>query len=86
MKKNTYFIHVNKHNITHNLKNPDDMRPVIAVKKGNKNIGYGNHVKIEGDAEVIYNPEKPILSCGARCVIKTKGKVTIMEDENVRGE
>lgn len=70
------YIHVNQHKIKANLKHGTN-EPVITVKEGKKNT-YGHSVKIHGESEVIYGgSDKPILSCGARVVIKTKAEVTV---------
>ncbi len=68
------YIHVNQHKIRSNLKNKVK-EPVITVKRGKENI-YCHSVKILGECEVISSKtDKPILSCGARVVIVTKGDV-----------
>ena len=71
MKK---YIHVNQHKIKSNKKNNAN-EPVITIKQGKKNT-YCHSVKILGECEVISSKtDKPILSCGARVVIVTKGDV-----------
>jgi hypothetical protein len=69
-------VHVNQHNIRHNLKNPDDMKPVLTVKTYKTNT-YTNEVIIHGSSKVIYSPDKP-LSCGARVWLETDGEVTVL--------
>jgi hypothetical protein len=50
---------------------------VLTVKEGKKNT-YGYSVQIHGPSTVIYGGnDKPVLSCGARVVIKTEAEVTI---------
>ena len=73
----TKFIHINQHKIRSNLKNGTN-EPVITVKQGSTNT-YGNEVAIHGPSTVIYSggDNKPILSCGARVVIKTDAEITI---------
>ena len=68
-------IHINQHNIRHNAKNPDDLRPVVSVKtyKGNT---LGNAVHVWGPSTLVYSPDKP-LSCGAKVWIETEGLVTV---------
>jgi hypothetical protein len=68
------YIHVNQHVIKSNTKNKVS-EPVITVKCGKENH-YGNSIQVE-KGEFIYNSEKPILSCGARLVFKTRDKVVI---------
>ena len=49
----------------------------MTVKEGKKNT-YGHVVQIHGPSTVIYGGnDKPVLSCGARVVIKTEAEVTI---------
>lgn len=70
------YIHVNQHKIRSNKKNNEN-EPVITVKEGKKNT-YGHSVKIHGESEILYGGNnKPLLSCGARVVIKTKADVTV---------
>ena len=71
------YIHVNQHIIRSNKKNNVN-EPVLTVKEGNKNT-YGHAVCIHGPSTVIYGGnDKPVLSCGARVVIKTEADVTIL--------
>jgi hypothetical protein len=62
-------IHINQHNIKHNAKNPDDLRPPITVKTYNANT-KGFKAEIAGASTVVYSPDKP-LSCGAKVWIET---------------
>ena len=70
------YIHVNQHIIRSNKKNEAN-EPVLTVKEGKKNT-YGYSVQIHGPSTVIYGgSDKPVLSCGARVVIKTEAALTI---------
>jgi hypothetical protein len=70
------YIHVNQHIIRSNKKNNAN-EPVLTVKEGKKNT-YGHSVQVHGPSTVIYGGnDKPVLSCGARVVIKTEAEVTI---------
>jgi hypothetical protein len=69
------YIHVNQHMIRANAKDKGN-RKVITVKCGKDNF-YGNDVQVE-DGQFIYQAHKPILSCGARLVFKTKGEVKVL--------
>ena len=74
------YIHVNQHKIRSNLKNGTN-QPVITVKEGRTNT-YCHEVKITGEATVKYGGnDKPLLPCGARVVIETKGFVEIVEPQ-----
>ncbi len=71
------YIHVNQHKIRSNKKNGTN-EPVITIKKGTKNT-YCHEVKVLGPSTVIYGGnDKPLLSCGARVVIKTEAEVEII--------
>jgi len=67
-------IHVNQHNIKANRKDGGS-RPVMSVKTYKK-THTANHVYIEGDSVVVYQPDKP-LSCGAHVWIEAEGDVII---------
>lgn len=69
-------IHVNQHVIKANTKNNAN-DPVLTIKTYKSNT-YAHRVKIHGDSEVVYSPNKP-LSCGARVWIETQGKVEVIE-------
>ena len=68
-------IHINQHNIKHNAKNPDDLRPPITVKTYLENC-KGFEAEISGASKVIYSPDKP-LACGAAVWIVTESIVTL---------
>jgi len=68
-------IHINKHNIRFNSKNPETLKPVVTVKQGKSNT-YAMSVKINGPSELVYRPDKP-LSCGARVWIETLADIEI---------
>ena len=68
-------IHINQHNIRHNAKNPDDLKPPVTVKTSKSNVkGFG--VTIDGPSKLVYSPYKP-LACGAKVWIETREKVTV---------
>jgi hypothetical protein len=69
-------IHVNQHEIKANNKNGTN-NPVLTVKTYKSNT-YAHRVKINGESEIVYSPDKP-LSCGARVWIETQADVTILE-------
>jgi hypothetical protein len=46
------------------------------VKTYKSNI-YANRVKIHGDSEIVYSPDKP-LSCGAHVWIETQAEVEVI--------
>ena len=68
-------IHINQHNIRHNIKNDKD-KPVITCKTYKENL-YGHEVIIDGLMKVVY-PDKP-LACGARVWIETDADVTVLD-------
>ena len=63
-------IHVNQHNIRHNIKNTSDRRPVITIKTYKSNE-YVDGVEIIGPSKLVYSPDKP-LSCGARLWLESR--------------
>lgn len=72
-------IHINQHNIRHNAKNPDDLKPPITVKTYKENI-KGFTANISGDSKLVYSPDKP-LDCGAKVWIETSGLVSVENGE-----
>lgn len=70
------YIHVNQHHIRKNIKG--DKLPVITIKRGSDNF-YANGVKINGEVELVYSADKPILKCGARLVMITNNVVEVTE-------
>ena len=68
-------IHVNQHNIKKNRKENLSL-PVLTVKTYKSNV-YAHRVKIHGDSEIVYSPDKP-LSCGAHVWIQTDGEVEVL--------
>lgn len=71
-------IHVNQHVIRANNKT-GERDPVLTVKTYKSNT-YAHRVTINGPAEVVYSPDKP-LSCGARVWIETEAEVTIHAED-----
>ena len=65
-------IHVNQHVIRANAKNGEN-NPIFTVKSKGKNT-YAHSVKVVGEMELVYSPDKP-LSCGAKVWIETKGDI-----------
>jgi hypothetical protein len=68
-------IHINQHNIRHNAKNPDDLRPPVTVKTSKSNT-KGYEARITGESKLVYSPDKP-LSCGAKVWIETDSPVYV---------
>ena len=73
-------IHVNQHVIKANAKNGEN-NPIFTVKQGGKNT-YAFNVKVKGEMELVYSPDKP-LSCGAKVWIETRGEVILNQMANV---
>ena len=67
-------IHVNQHVIKANAKNGEN-NPIFTIKQGGKNI-YAHNVKVKGEMELVYSPDKP-LSCGAKVWIETRGNIEV---------
>ena len=74
----TKYIHVNQHKIRSNKKNGTN-EAVITIKEGSKNT-YCHEVEVLGPSKIMYGGnDKPILSCGARVVIKTQSEIRIIK-------
>ena len=67
-------IHVNQHVIKANAKNGEN-NPIFTIKQGGKNT-YAHNVKVIGEMELVYSPDKP-LSCGAKVWIETRGDIEV---------
>ena len=67
-------IHVNQHVIKANAKNGKN-NPIFTIKQGGKNT-YAHNVKVKGEMELVYSPDKP-LSCGAKVWIETRGEIEL---------
>jgi hypothetical protein len=67
-------IHVNQHVIKANAKNGES-NPIFTIKQGGSNT-YAFNVKVKGEMELVYSPDKP-LSCGAKVWIETRGDIEL---------
>ena len=67
-------IHVNQHVIKANAKNGES-NPIFTIKQGGSNT-YAFNVKVKGEMELVYSPDKP-LSCGAKVWIETRGEIEL---------
>ena len=67
-------IHVNQHVIKANAKNGEN-NPIFTIKQGGSNT-YAHNVKVKGEMELVYSPDKP-LSCGAKVWIETRGDIEL---------
>jgi len=67
-------IHVNQHVIKANAKNGEN-NPIFTIKQGGSNT-YAHNVKVKGEMELVYSPDKP-LSCGAKVWIETRGNIEV---------
>ena len=67
-------IHVNQHVIKANAKCGEN-NPIFTIKQGGKNT-YAHNVKVVGEMELVYSPDKP-LSCGAKVWIETRGDIQL---------
>ena len=67
-------IHVNQHVIKANAKNGES-NPIFTIKQGGSNT-YAHNVKVKGEMELVYSPDKP-LSCGAKVWIETRGEIEL---------
>ncbi len=68
----TYFTHINRNVIDANRKQGRN-DPVVRFQRGRHGAPtYAHRVRINGPSEVIYDPDNPILPCGARLVIASE--------------
>ena len=74
-------IHVNQHIIKANAKNGEN-NPIFTIKQGGKNT-YAYNVKVIGEMELVYSPDKP-LSCGAKVWIETRGDIEIDKSSDTK--
>ena len=74
-------IHVNQHIIKANAKNGEN-NPIFTIKQGGKNT-YAHNVKVVGELELVYSPDKP-LSCGAKVWIETRGDIEIDKSSDTK--
>ena len=74
-------IHVNQHVIKANAKNGES-NPIFTIKQGGKNT-YAHNVKVKGEMELVYSPDKP-LSCGAKVWIETRGDITLDKSSDTK--
>jgi len=74
-------IHVNQHVIKANAKNGEN-NPIFTIKQGGKNT-YAYNVKVVGEMELVYSPDKP-LSCGAKVWIETRGDIEIDKSSDTK--
>ena len=68
-------IHINS-NIIRSNKKHGTTDPAVTVRIGQKVIGYGHEVSINGPSKVVYEPENPLV-CGARVWIETDATVEL---------
>ena len=74
-------IHVNQHVIKANAKNGEN-NPIFTIKQGGKNT-YAHNVKVKGEMELVYSPDKP-LSCGAKVWIETRGDIELDKSSDTK--
>jgi len=74
-------IHVNQHVIKANAKNGEN-NPIFTIKQGGKNT-YAHNVKVKGEMELVYSPNKP-LSCGAKVWIETRGDIVLDKSSDTK--
>ena len=74
-------IHVNQHVIKANAKNGEN-NPIFTIKQGGNNT-YAFNVKVKGEMELVYSPDKP-LSCGAKVWIETRGDIELDKSSDTK--
>lgn len=61
-------VHINRNTIGSNRKHGKN-EPPIAIRRSGNDVEYAHRVKLIGNAEIVYSPDKP-LHCGARVWIE----------------
>ena len=74
-------IHLNQHVIKANAKNGEN-NPIFTIKQGGSNT-YAHNVKVKGEMELVYSPDKP-LSCGAKVWIETRGDIVLDKSSDTK--
>ena len=74
-------IHVNQHVIKANAKNGEN-NPIFTIKQGGSNT-YAHNVKVKGEMELVYSPDKP-LSCGTKVWIETRGDIVLDKSSDTK--
>ena len=75
----TTYISINGHVIRGNARNGTKTPPIrIARGRSDKSPTYAREIEIEGPSRLVYSPDKPVLSCGARLVIATESPVKVV--------
>ena len=65
------YVSINGHTIRKNSLTGSRDAPIrIAKSPSDKRPIYAHEIEIVGPASLIYNPDKPIMSCGARLILK----------------
>jgi hypothetical protein len=73
-----YYTHINRGVIDSNRKNGRD-DPPVRVQRGRYGASeYGHEVELPAGSRIIYNHTGTILPCGARLVIISEEKPTIV--------
>lgn len=74
------YVSINRNVIASNAKNKTKNPPIrIAKSKSDKKPRYAYEITISGPSRLIYQPDEPVLSCGARLVLETEtGNVKII--------
>lgn len=64
------YVSINGHTIRRNAKNGTDEPPIrIATRRNDTKPIYAREIEIVGRARLVYQPEAPIMKCGARLVL-----------------
>jgi len=71
-------VHVNQHKIRYNQKH--DTRHEVLTIKTYKGTTHANEVLIHGPSRIVYSPDKPLPSSGARVWLETDSEVEVLDD------
>ncbi len=71
MKNLLWYININKHVIAQNNKRaPEDAEPPVRFCRGRSGKQtYCHELELPAGSRIVYQPDKPLVKCGARLVI-----------------
>lgn len=72
-----YYTHINRGIIDANRKHGRADHPICVRKGKYGKPEYGSSVYFEGPTRIVYNPEVPLLPCGARLVVISEEKPVV---------
>ncbi|ANS05278.1 transcriptional regulator [uncultured Mediterranean phage] len=72
-------VHVSPRKIRYNQKH-GTRHAVLTIRVGDEETIFANEVQIHGPSRIVYSPDKPLPSSGARVCLETYAKVEVVDD------